>query len=45
MLVLTPRRRERNEDEYATLLRDARFRLTRLVATASHVSVVEGERL
>jgi len=45
MLVLTPRGRERNEEEYAKLLRDTGFRLTRIVPTASHVSVVEGERL
>ena len=45
MLVLTPRGRERNKDEYAKLLRDTGFRLTRIVPTASHVSVVEGERL
>jgi len=45
MLVLTPRGRERNEEEYATLLQDTGFRLTRVVPTASHVSVVEGERL
>jgi SAM-dependent methyltransferase len=45
MLVLTPRGRERNEEEYARLLRDSGFRLTRIVPTASHVSVVEGERL
>ena len=45
MLVLTPRGRERNEEEYAKLLRETGFRLTRIVPTASHVSVVEGERL
>jgi hypothetical protein len=45
MLVLTPRGRERNEEEYARLLRNSGFRLTRIVPTASHVSVVEGERL
>jgi ubiquinone/menaquinone biosynthesis C-methylase UbiE len=45
MLVLTPRGRERSEDEFAKLLHDGGFRLTRVVPTASHVSVVEGERL
>jgi len=45
MLVLTPRGRERTGDEFAKLLRDGGFRLTRVVPTASHVSLVEGERL
>ncbi len=45
MLVLTPRGRERNEAEFAGLLEEAGFRLTRVVPTASPVSVVEGERL
>lgn len=45
MLVLTPRGRERDEAEFATLLETAGFRLTRIVPTASPVSVVEGKRL
>lgn len=45
MLVLTPRGRERTGDEFAKLLRDGGFQLTRVVPTASHVSLVEGERL
>lgn len=45
MLVLTPRGRERTGDEFAKLLRDGGFRLTRVVPTASHVSLVEGEPL
>ncbi len=44
MLVLTPRGRERTEREYAQLFSAGRFRLTRVVPTASPVSVVEGER-
>ncbi len=44
MLILTPRGRERTEQEYATLFAKGGFRLTRVVPTASPVSVVEGER-
>ena len=43
--MLTPRGRERDEAEFATLLEEAGFRLTRIVPPASPVSVVEGERL
>lgn len=45
MLVLTPRGRERTEQEFAKLLAAAGFRLTRIVPTASPVSVVEAERM
>jgi len=45
MLVLTPRGRERDEAEFASLFQEAGFRLKRIVPTASPVSVVEGERL
>lgn len=41
MLVLTPRGRERTKDEFAKLLRGAGFRLSRLIATASPLSIVE----
>lgn len=41
MLVLTPRGRERTKTEFAKLLRGAGFRLSRIVATASPLSVVE----
>jgi len=42
MLVLTPRGRERTEDEFAALLAAGGFRMTRIVPTASPVSVIEG---
>lgn len=45
MLILTPRGRERTEQEYAKLFAAGGFRLTRIVPTASAVSVVEGERI
>jgi len=41
MLVLTPRGRERTKTEFATLLRGAGFRLSRIVATHSPLSIVE----
>jgi SAM-dependent methyltransferase len=41
MLVLTPRGRERTKAEFARLLRGAGFRLSRVVATHSPLSVVE----
>ena len=41
MLVLTPRGRERTKTEFATLLRGAGFRLSRVVATEGPLSVVE----
>jgi hypothetical protein len=44
MLALTPRGRERTEQEFAKLFGAAGFRLTRVVPTASAVSVVEGAR-
>jgi hypothetical protein len=44
MLILTPRGRERTESEFAALLEKGGFRLTRIVPTASPVSVVEGEK-
>lgn len=45
MLVLTPRGRERTEQEYADLFERTGFRLTRVVPTASTVQVVEGQRI
>lgn len=44
MLMLTPRGRERTREEYAALFESAGFRLTRVVPTASPVSVIEGAR-
>jgi hypothetical protein len=41
MLVLTPRGRERTRTEFATLLGGAGFRLSRVIATQSPLSVVE----
>lgn len=41
MLVLTPRGRERTKTEFEQLLRGAGFRMSRVVATASPLSVVE----
>ena len=41
MLVLTPRGRERTKAEFAALLRGAGFRLARIIATDSPLSVVE----
>jgi len=41
MLVLTPRGRERTKAEFARLLRGASFRLSRVIATDSPLSIVE----
>src|SRR5215470_5329601 len=41
MLVLTPRGRERTKAEFAGLLRRAGFRLSRVIATKSPLSIVE----
>jgi len=41
MLVLTPRGRERAKAEFARLLRGAGFRLSRVIATESPLSIVE----
>jgi hypothetical protein len=41
MLVLTPRGRERTKTEFASLLRGAGFRLSRVIATEIPLSVVE----
>jgi len=41
MLVLTPRGRERTKAEFARLFRGAGFRLSRVIATQSPLSVVE----
>ena len=41
MLVLTPRGRERTKAEFARLLHGAGFRLARVIATASPLSIVE----
>jgi len=43
MLALTPRGRERTEQEFAQLFAAAGFRLTRVVPTASTVSILEAE--
>jgi SAM-dependent methyltransferase len=44
MLVLTPRGRERTENEFAALFERGGFQLTRVVPTPSAVCVVEGAR-
>ena len=44
MLVMTGGR-ERTEHEYRTLLEASGFRLTRIIATESPMSVIEGERV
>jgi SAM-dependent methyltransferase len=44
MLVLTPRGRERTQAEFRELLERSGFRLRRVVATETHLSVVEGVR-
>jgi SAM-dependent methyltransferase len=41
MLVLTPRGRERTRTEFEQVLRSAGFRMSRIVATTSPVSIVE----
>ena len=41
MLALTPRGRERTTAEFARLLRRAGFRLSRVIATKSPLSIVE----
>jgi predicted transcriptional regulator len=41
MLVLSPRGRERTKTEFAKLLSGAGFRLARVIATKSPLSVVE----
>jgi len=41
MLVLTPRGRERTKAEFDRLLRGASFRLSRVIATDSPLSIVE----
>ena len=41
MLVLTPRGRERTKAEFIRLLRGAGFRLSRVIATESPLSIVE----
>jgi hypothetical protein len=45
MLVLSPRGRERTKTEFARLLRGAGFRMSRIVATASPLSVVEAVKV
>ena len=40
-LVLTPRGRERTKAEFVRLLRGAGFRLSRVIATESPLSIVE----
>jgi hypothetical protein len=44
MLVMTGGR-ERTEHEYRTLLEASGFRVTRIIATGSPMSVIEGERV
>ena len=41
MLVLTPRGRERTKSEFVKLLRDAGFRMSRIIATKGPLSIVE----
>jgi ubiquinone/menaquinone biosynthesis C-methylase UbiE len=45
MLVLTPRGRERTQAELRDLLQRSGFELRRVVATETHLSVVEGVRV
>jgi SAM-dependent methyltransferase len=45
MLVLTPRGRERTKAEFARLLRSASFRLSRVIATDSPLSIVEAVKV
>jgi O-methyltransferase domain/Dimerisation domain len=45
MLVLTPRGRERTKSEFTALLRGAGFRMTRVVATPSPMSIVEAVKI
>jgi hypothetical protein len=42
MLALTPRGRERTRAEFQDLLQRSGFRLKRIIATETHLSVVEG---
>jgi hypothetical protein len=44
MLVLTPRGRERTEQEFAELVRKGGFRLTRVVPTLAPVAVAEAQK-
>jgi hypothetical protein len=43
-MLLIPGGKERTEDEYRTLFKQAGFELTRIVPTATEVSVVEGRK-
>jgi SAM-dependent methyltransferase len=45
MLVLTPRGRERTKAEFARLLHGAGFRLSRVIATESPLSIVEAVKV
>jgi O-methyltransferase len=45
MLVLTPRGRERTRAEFQDLLKRSGFRLRRVVATDTHLSIVEGTKI
>ena len=45
MLVLTPCGRERTKAEFARLLHDAGFRLSRVIATESPLSIVEAVKV
>jgi SAM-dependent methyltransferase len=45
MLVLTPRGRERTKAEFAKLLRDAGFRLSRVIGTQGPLSIVEAVKV
>ena len=44
VMLLIPGGKERTEDEYRTLFDEAGFELTRVVPTASEVSIVEGRK-
>ena len=43
MLVMTPGGRERTRSEFARLLSDTRFKLARVVPTASPLSIFEAD--
>lgn len=44
VMLLIPGGQERTEDEYRSLFQQANFRLTRVLPTASEVSIIEAER-
>jgi len=44
VMMLIPGGKERTEDEYRTLFGEAGFELTRVVRTATEISIVEGAK-